>query len=59
MNKEKNAPLRQGWETLCKGEMLFAEGSYMPFSIEGGSTISALAGRQVGQYLRIGWRHLF
>ena len=51
--------LSVSWETLGKGEVLFAEGSYMPFSIEGGSAIDALARHQIAQYLRIGYRHLF
>ena len=47
------------WEVLGKGEVLFAEGAYMPFLTEEGAPLSSLAKRQAGQYLRIGWRHLF
>ncbi|MCK9547261.1 MAG: hypothetical protein RBS49_05890 [Sphaerochaeta sp.] len=47
------------WETLGKGEVLFIEGSYMPFMTEEGSPLGGVATQQVGQWLRIGWRHLF
>lgn len=51
--------LSVSWETFGRGEVLFVEGSYMPFSIEEGSAIDPLARHQTGQYLRIGHRHLF
>lgn len=51
--------LSLSWETLKGGEVLFAEGSYFPFLSEEGAPLDAHAKRQVGQYLRIGWRHLF
>jgi len=53
------AALSLSWEALRGSEVLFAEFSYLPFSTEQGAALDPLAAREIGQWVRIGWRHLF
>ncbi len=48
-----------GWEAFNGSEIVFAELAYLPFSTSIGTPIALLGQRQVEQWVRIGWRHLF